>query len=146
MRRPKKAKTPFADSAIAKYLDSKFESIKGIKTEAEIATECWYDDPKYIARLRRGENPVPLDRISMLALAIDCHPVHLLRLALEQHYPGVQETLAEYLGAIATPNEEFLFLRKWRQATDNTDPGGPDEVLDAIDRMMAELKTVMSKT
>ena len=44
----KKPGMPFADSAIAKYIDKKIDELKGVKTQREIAAEIDYDKPKHV--------------------------------------------------------------------------------------------------
>jgi hypothetical protein len=135
------SRTPFANSLMAKYLDRRIEAIKNIKTEQEIAAELFFHDPKVISMFRRGEAMFPLDRIGLLALAINSNPAHLFRMALEQHWPGLLDTMAETFGGIATPNEDYL-LNKWRKATDNMDPTWTPEIKRAVDHMIAEVTSV----
>ena len=84
---------PFANSAIAKYLDRHIDTLKGVKTQREIAAEIGYEKPNMISMFKRGEVRVPLDKIPLLAKAIDADPAHLFRLALEQYWPGLGETI-----------------------------------------------------
>lgn len=72
---------------------------------------------------KRGEVRVPLDKIPALAKAINADPAHLFRLALEQYWPGMIETIDAIFGQVATANEQQILLKKWREATDNTGPG-----------------------
>ena len=138
------SRTPFASSALAKYLDKKVNAIKGIKTESDIAKEILYNDPRYISMWRRGEGPVPFDIISPLAFAISGNPVHLWRLALEQRWPDLEETLVETGGTIATAAEHYLLLKKWREATDNMDPISTPAIDRALATMFAVVKAEMS--
>ncbi len=138
---PPKSRTPFADSALAKFLDRRIEALKDMKTEAEIAKEIW-SPPSFIPMYRRGEAKFPLDTIWLLAAAIDATPAHLFRLALEQHWPGLGEEMVLAFGAIATPAEEGLLLRPWRKATDNMDPRPIPELERAIARMITEVRTI----
>jgi transcriptional regulator with XRE-family HTH domain len=83
----KKPGMPFADSAIAKYIDKKIDELKGVKTQREIAAEIDYDKPNMISMFKRGEARVPLDKIPLLAKALGVDPAHMFRLALEQYWP-----------------------------------------------------------
>ena len=62
----KKPGMPFADSAIAKYIDKKIDELKGVKTQREIAAEIGYEMPNIISMFKRGESRVPLDKIPLL--------------------------------------------------------------------------------
>ena len=48
----KKPGMPFADSAIAKYIDKKIDELKGVKTQREIAAEIGYDMPNIIIHVQ----------------------------------------------------------------------------------------------
>ena len=75
----KKPGMPFADSAIAKYIDKKIDELKGVKTQREIAAEIDYDKPNMISMFKRGEARVPLDKIPLLAKALGVDPAHMFR-------------------------------------------------------------------
>src|ERR1700739_5161333 len=70
----KKPGMPFADSAIAKYIDKKIDELKGVKTQREIAQEAGYETPNIISMLKRGESRVPLERIPLLSKALGADP------------------------------------------------------------------------
>ena len=110
----------------------------------KIGTAILWLPPSELASLRRGEIPFPLDRVFLLALVMDKYPAHLFRLALDQHWPDFQEKLSEFFGYIATPNEGWILLRKWREATENLDPDTTPELERAVDRMIEEVKTIRS--
>ena len=63
----KKPGMPFADSAIAKYIDKKIDELKGVKTQREIAAEVGYEMPNIISMFKRGESKVPLQKIPLLS-------------------------------------------------------------------------------
>ena len=119
---PTKPGMPFANSAIANFLDKQIDSMKGVKTQREIANEIGYDKPNMISMFKRGEAKVPLDKIPQLAKALGVDAGHLFRLALEQYWPGGATLIVDILGRIATENEEIVLLKKWRAASRNTDP------------------------
>ena len=66
----KKPGMPFADSAIAKYIDKKIDELKGEKTQREIAAEIGNDKPNLISMFKRGESKVPLEKIPLLSKAL----------------------------------------------------------------------------
>jgi transcriptional regulator with XRE-family HTH domain len=80
--------------------------LKPKKTQAEIASEAGFVNANMIAMLKRGSNKVPLDRVPALAVALDCDPAWLLRLASEQTAGDTAaRAIAEILGAPVTRNE-----------------------------------------
>ena len=135
----KKPGMPFADSAIAKYIDKKIDELKGVKTQREIAAEIGYDKPNLISMFKRGEARVPLDKIPLLAKALGVDPAHMFRLALEQYWPHLSEIIAELFGRLASENEEEILLKHWRAATRNTDPETTVKIELAVSKMIKSL-------
>lgn len=135
----KKPGMPFADSAIAKYIDKKIDELKGVKTQREIATEIGYDKPNMISMFKRGEARVPLDKIPLLAKALGVDPAHMFRLALEQYWPDRGDIIAKLFGRLASENEEEVLLKPWRTATRNADPETSVKIQAAITKMINSL-------
>src|SRR5271157_5534513 len=96
---------PFANSSIAKYLDRRIDNLKGVKTQREIAVEIGYEKPNMISMFKRGETKVPLDKIPLLAKALHVDPAHLFRMAMEQQWPGMKETVDTIFKNVASDNE-----------------------------------------
>ena len=84
---------PLANTAIARFLDRRIDELKGAKTQREIAAEAGYEKPNIISMFKYGEAKVPLDKIPALAKALEIDPAHLFRLALEQYWPALGETI-----------------------------------------------------
>ena len=127
---------PFAENAIAKFLDKRIDELKGVKTQREIAAEVGYDKPNIISMFKRGETKVPLDKVLLLAKALDTDPAHLIRLGLEQSIPGFNAIMDDLLGIVATKNEARILLTKWRKATKDLDPGPSPDIDAAVDEMI----------
>src|SRR5271156_1635106 len=135
----KKPGMPFADSAIAKYIDKTIDDLKGVKTQREIAQEACFELPDIISMFKRGETRVPLDRIPLLSKALGVDPAHMFRLALEQYWPDRGEIIAKLFGRLASENEEEIFLKPWRTATRNTDPETTVRIELAVSKMIESL-------
>jgi transcriptional regulator with XRE-family HTH domain len=116
------AKRPFETTRLAKYLGQRILELKPRKTQAEIAGEAGFVNPNMLTMLKQGASKVPLDRVPALALALDCDPAWLLRLALEQ---GEGDTAAaaifEIVGQPITRNEHG-WIAEIRDASGDTDP------------------------
>src|SRR5271155_3438289 len=132
----KKPGMPFADSAIAKYIDKKIDELKGVKTQREIAQEAGYEMPNIISMFKRGESRVPLDKIPLLSKALGVDPAHMFRLALEQYWPDRGDIIAKLFGRLASENEEEIFLKPWRTATRNADPETSVKIEVAVTKMI----------
>src|SRR5271168_1559889 len=135
----KKPGMPFADSAIAKYIDKKIDELKGVKTQREIAQEAGYEMANIISMFKRGESRVPLDKIPLLSKALGVDPAHMFRLALEQYWPDRGDIIAKLFGRLASENEEEIFLKPWRTATRNADPEMTVKIQAAITKMIESL-------
>lgn len=136
---PTKPGMPFANSAIAKFLDKQIDSLKGVKTQREIADEIGYDKPNMISMFKRGETKVPLDKIPQLAKALGVDAGHLFRLALEQYWPDQAKLILGIFGRTATENEETILLKKWRAASQDLDPASSARIEAAVDNMLEDL-------
>ena len=133
-----RAGMPFANSPITKFIYKRIDELKGVKTQRQIAAEIGYGAANMISMIKRGEMKVPLEKIPALAKALDVDPAHLFRLALEQYWPDLGSMISEIFGALATSNEEAIFLTKWRAATENMDPAPNARIDAAIGRMLDE--------
>ncbi len=143
---PQRPGMPFANSTIAIYLDKKIDELKGVKTQREIASEIGYEKPNMISMFKRGEVKVPLDKIPLLARAINADPGHLFRLALEQYWPQLGDTIQSIFGRTVTANEEEILIKPWREATGNLDPAPTAKVNEAVKRMLDQVRTCAPPT
>jgi hypothetical protein len=137
---PNRPGLPYANSAIAVFLDQRIDALRGVKTQREIAAAAGYDRPNIISMFKRGETKIPLEKIPALAKAVEADAAHMFRLAMEAQWPELVTTIAETFGRqMASNNEVEIFLEKWRAATGNADPAPSDQIMEAVDRMVANL-------
>ena len=116
------AKKPYEDTRLAKYLEQRVLELRPKKTQAEIAEEAGFMNANMIAMFKSGSSKVPLDRVPALAIALDCDPALLLRLALEQTVGDTAaRAIVEILGAPVTKNE-MGWIMEIRDASGDTDP------------------------
>lgn len=127
---------PWADTRIAKYLTKQIEVLQPTKSQREIASEMGYDKPNIISMFKRGETKVPLDKIPLLAKALNVDPQHLYRLAFADYAPDLGEAVRSAFGLWHTKNEEKL-LQTLRVTTKDLDPEMPAEFLKEF-RALAE--------
>jgi hypothetical protein len=118
MSKATKPGMPFANTSIAKFLDHQIDTLKGVKTQREIAVEIGYDKPNMISMFKRGEVKVPLDKIPLLAKAVQADPAHLFRLALEQYWPDMGETIDTIFGRVKAAGVD-RDVRGWEKASDH---------------------------
>ena len=102
-------------SRIAQLIDNRIEELRGVKSQKEIARIVGYKSPNIITMIKQGDTKVSLDRVQLMAKALDVDVKMFYRLALEQFYSV--ETVAgmfEMLSGGLTPNELEL-LSVYRQ-------------------------------
>jgi len=90
-------------SLIAKYLTDRIEALKYIKGESEIAAEIGYERSSMISMFKRCKAKVPLDKVPVLARALNVDPARLFYLAVEQYWPGGAEAVARIFGYQSQP-------------------------------------------
>jgi transcriptional regulator with XRE-family HTH domain len=105
------------DLPLFKFISDQIDKQKllGI-TQRDIAHMVGYDQPSMVNMWKAGTVKVPLDKIPQLAVALDCDPAYLFRLALPQFWPGAEKAIADIFGDIYTKNERAL-VRKVRAMT-----------------------------
>ncbi|RTL86128.1 MAG: XRE family transcriptional regulator [Hyphomicrobiales bacterium] len=113
--------TPYADTALCRFLTKRIAALSGIKSQREIAAEIGYDRPNIISMIKNGDTKLPLDKVPALAKALEVDPKHLFRLALEQHHPDVARVAHEIFGNVVT-DHELALVKMFREITDNGDP------------------------
>ena len=116
------AKKPYADTRLAKFLDTRLLELKHKKTQAEIAEEAGFVNPNMVTMIKKGATKLPIDRVPALAKALESDPALLLRLALEQSEGSTAATaIFEIIGQPVTKNE-MAWINEVREASGDTDP------------------------
>ena len=113
---------PHQETDLAKYVATRVLVLKPRKSQIEIAAAAGFVHPNMVSMIKSGASKLPLDRVPSMAVALECDPAYLMRLALEQSI-GKTATAA-VLEAFGTPvtQNELGWLEEIRDASDNTDP------------------------
>ena len=115
-------KKPHANTRLAKFVEKRVLELRPRKSQIEIANEAGYTNPNMISMIRNGATKLALDRVPGLAIALECDPKHLFRMALEQSLGSTaSRTIAEIFGTVVTRNE-VAWLEEIRDASDKSDP------------------------
>ena len=116
------AKKPYADTRLAKFVETRLLELKHKKTQAEIAEEAGFVNPNMVTMIKKGATKLPSDRVPALAKALESDPALLLRLALEQSEGSTAATaIYEIIGQPITKNE-MAWINEIREASGDTDP------------------------
>lgn len=113
---------PFSDTRLPKYLEKRILELRPRKTQLAIASEAGFVSPNMLAMIKSGANKLPLDRVASLAKAIECDPVMLFILALEQlDRNTTEQAIRQIFGALVTENE-VVWLEEIRRASAHSNP------------------------
>lgn len=113
---------PFADTRLSHYIDKRILELRPRKTQLAIANEAGFVSPNMLAMIKSGASKLPLDRVVSLAKALECDPVMLFILALEQlDRNTTEQTIRQIFGTLVTENE-VAWLEEIRRASDHSNP------------------------
>jgi transcriptional regulator with XRE-family HTH domain len=97
---------PYADTALAQFVSKQIEIQQRVgKNQRQIAKEIGYDSPNMLSQIKRGETKLPLEKVGLLANALNVDPANLFRLAMQQQWPGEERVIAEVFGNVLTKHE-----------------------------------------
>ncbi|SIQ11877.1 hypothetical protein SAMN05880592_101990 [Bosea sp. TND4EK4] len=114
---------PFADTRLPSYIEKRILELRPRKTQIMIASEAGFISPNMLAMIKNGASKLPLDRVASLAKALECDPVMLFILALEQLDKNTTEqAIRQIFGVLVTENEA-AWLEEIRRASDDSNPG-----------------------
>ncbi|WP_328799879.1 hypothetical protein [Pseudoroseicyclus tamaricis] len=75
---------PYSESRLAKFLTIRVLELRPKKSQAEIARDAGFVNANMVTMIKQGSAKLALDRVPMLAAALEVDPRYLFRLALEQ--------------------------------------------------------------
>ena len=120
---------------VATFIDGRIEELKGVKSQKDIAEIVGYNTPNMITMIKLGDTKVALDRVALLAKALEVDPANLFKLAMEQFYsPETVKTIFAYFGEIVSANESEI-IGAIRKASDNSDPALTAQVREGLHKI-----------
>ena len=113
---------PHKDTRLAKFISKRIDELKGVKNQAEIASQAGFTNANMITMLKQGATKLAIDRVPDLARALDADPALVLRLTLEQQLgPVAARAVDDLLGSPISKNER-AWIAELRDASDDNDP------------------------
>lgn len=113
---------PYANTRLAKYLEKRILELRPKKTQLEIAIEAGFVNPNMISMIKTGKTKLPFDRVPGLASALECDPVMLFQLTVEQADGDTTElAIKQIFGTLVTQNE-VAWLEEIRRASGHVNP------------------------
>ncbi|PLS20246.1 transcriptional regulator [Neptunicoccus cionae] len=116
------SKKPHENTELAKYVSRRVLELKSRKSQSEIAREAGYPNPDMVTMVKNGASKLARARVPSMAAALECDPVFLMGIALEQAvgHAGAKAIL-DIFGTPVTENE-LGWLEVIRLASGNSDP------------------------
>lgn len=78
---------------MARYLTEAIN--RSSKTQLQIAQECGYPNPNIVTMIKQGRTKMPINKVKVMADALDLDSKLLLKLCFEEYQPGNWEAIEE---------------------------------------------------
>jgi len=124
-------------SKVSVFVRDRIKELQGTKLQKEIAREAGFPNPNILSMLKQGDVKLSLDRVPLLAKALDVDPAYLFRLAIEQFYSEDTVRMILSFSGSALSKSEKNILEVIRSATGGKDP-------ELTENMEKELFTLFS--
>lgn len=108
--------TPYASTRLAQFIDQRIGELHQ-KTQADIAKEAGFRNANFITMLKTGSSKLALDRVPLLAKALEVDPAFLMRLAIEQSYGTEMLQILVRLLSAPVSDDELKWLSTFRNAS-----------------------------
>ena len=104
---------------VAEFLADRIAAVD--KTQRQISQECGFDNPNIITMFKKGQTKLPINRIALLAKALEVDPVHLLRLVMLEYIPDLWESIENIMKSTVLTSNELELVRAFREVTGEND-------------------------
>jgi hypothetical protein len=107
--------------SVAKFLEQQIAMSD--KPQREIAAECGYEKPNIMTMFKTGQTKVPLNKVGLIAKAINVDPIYMLKLVLSEYSPETWDAIEGILGQERlVSSQEMELLKFMRAVTGNVIP------------------------
>ncbi|SCW95751.1 helix-turn-helix domain-containing protein [Ancylobacter rudongensis] len=104
------------------FVIQRVDELKPRKSQKDIAAEAGYPSQNMISQLKLGTSKLAIDRVPLLAKALDVDPAYLLRLAFGQYYTGETIEFLDQVYTGQTTDNEREILNFIREVSGDRDP------------------------
>jgi hypothetical protein len=94
------------DCAVASFVRHRIAILD--KQQTDIAAECGFEKPNIITMIKQGKTKLPLNKVCLMAKALEADPVHLLKLCLSEYQPENWSAIEPLLELALTDVEREL--------------------------------------
>lgn len=78
------------------------------KSQSLIASECGFASPNMVSLIKSGKTKFPMNKVEVMANALEVDPRLLLRLCMEEYSPEIWAVIVKILGKQSTVSVEEL--------------------------------------
>lgn len=123
--------------SVADYISQQIE-LSG-KKQKDIAEELNYEKPNMITMIKQGRTPLPINKITPIAKALNIDPIHLFRHVMMEYHPHTWEAFESVMGQYAISKNEMEILEVVRETAQGQD------VKPETEEDKAQLKALVEK-
>ena len=125
-------------SNVARFIANRIEETGQL--QKDIAAKVGFESPNIITMIKQGKTNLPIDKIGLMAAALETDPIQLFKMCFEEYQPATWKAIAPFMETAMTKDELRLLtaLRTWI--------GGPflsalsDESKSHFDKFMLSLR------
>jgi transcriptional regulator with XRE-family HTH domain len=123
-----KADSPLASPVnVAQYVSQQIDLCG--KKQIELAAECGFDKPNIISMIKQGKTKVPINKIRLLAKALEIDEAEFMKLVLLEYHPDLLDAISTIIDQPALSNNESASLHVAEQ-TNTGEVTQPDTIDD----------------
>lgn len=90
-------------------------------TQTELARRLGYPKPNIITMFKQGLTKVPIEKVPKLAELLECDPLMLLQMAMNEYKPSEFQAIMAICGLPISKNEREI-IEIFREKSGNSDP------------------------
>ncbi len=102
------------NETVAQYLAKKIK--QSGKTQSEICAQIGYTKPNIITMFKQGKTKVPLDKVGLIANALDIDGFELFRRVLSEYMPETLAAITPFIDDRVRSHQEHILLESYRAA------------------------------
>lgn len=103
---------PFA--SVANYMAQQL-ALCG-KTQSAVSHEIGYENPNVLTMFKQGKTKVPLNKVKVIATALEVDAIYLLKLVMKEYTPETWDVIMDIIGSPVLTESELQIINVVRQS------------------------------
>lgn len=104
-------------SQVARFIEKRIEETGQL--QKDIAKKVGFEKPNIITMIKQGKTRLPIDKICLMAKALETDPILLFQMCIQEYQPDNWKVIAPFMEAAMT-KDELRLLKSLRASV-----GGP---------------------